>query len=311
MEGRYTAIPLSRLLPEKAHASVPSTNETSTTVGKADYLLTMGNPMVLSSCYLKRITYTWAVLYLSIFIPNPLSSLLPLRSDLTMRSNSLLVTAAAAVVPVLASYLPVPSLSVPACPAKSSVKYDRSVPDKDAFPPTQVDLCYDDSAIQLTFTANDEVNFFYNASQTTNDGIWAYEVMEAFIYQGTNDPTTYLEFEVSPNNVTFNAFIYNPTKVRAAGTLMDTAFWGAPIVDGLTAETFLDREAKTWTSAVWVLLGFFNVDKGQARGTKWRMNFFRTITNATMFPDQLLGAWSPTNQSNFHMTPFFGHVLFV
>ncbi len=52
-----------------------------------------------------------------------------------------------------------------------------------------------------------------------------YEVMEAFIYHGTNDPQTYLEFEINPNNVTFQAFIHNPSKVRAAGAAFDTAFW--------------------------------------------------------------------------------------
>lgn len=43
---------------------------------------------------------------------------------------------------------------------------------------------------------------YYNESYTTNDPIWRFEVMEAFIALGTNDPQTYLEFEIAPNNVT-------------------------------------------------------------------------------------------------------------
>ncbi|KAI0131548.1 hypothetical protein F4814DRAFT_406450 [Daldinia grandis] len=206
----------------------------------------------------------------------------------------------------------VPSLEAPACSVgKGTVQYDRSMPDKASFPKTQIDICYDDTSIHATFTAFEETNYYFNESQTTNDAIWAYEVMEGFIYHGINDPQTYLEFEVSPNNVTFQAWIYNRSKVRAAGAPMDTSFLTQPLVDGLTAETTLDKEAQTWVSAANIPLGLFNVDDGQAKGTSWRMNFFRTVVSPDTFPDQLLGAWSPTNESNFHMTPFFGHVKFI
>ncbi|KAI1098037.1 hypothetical protein F4804DRAFT_141116 [Jackrogersella minutella] len=210
------------------------------------------------------------------------------------------------------SAISVPSLEAPACSiGKGSVQYDKSVPDLAAFPKTQVDVCYDDTSIHITFTALEETNFYYNESLTTNDPIWAYEVMEAFVYRGTNDPQTYLEFEVSPNNVTFQAWIFNKSKVRAASAPLDTSFLTQPLTDGITAETTLDKDAQTWVSATTIPLGLFNVDDGQAAGTEWRMNFFRTVVSPDTFPDQLLGAWNPTNESNFHMTPFFGHISFV
>ena len=222
--------------------------------------------------------------------------------------NSILVAAVAGAVSVLATN---PSLSVPACPDKGTIKYDKSVPNRTQFPLTQVDVCYDQASIHLTFTAYNETNFFYNSSFMTNDPIYEYEVMEAFIYHGTKDPQTYLEFEVSPNNVTFQAFIYNPSKVRAPGTVFDGFFITDPVLNGLTANTTLYRPKKKWVSSARIPLGLFNVDNGTAKGTKWRMNFFRTVVAPATFPDQLLGAWSPTNESNFHMTPFFGNVLFV
>ncbi|KAI1419326.1 hypothetical protein F5Y12DRAFT_266750 [Xylaria sp. FL1777] len=218
--------------------------------------------------------------------------------------------------PVFGSQCPssqVPSLDVPSCDkGTGSVQYDKSVPNGESkFPLTQVDLCYTDSDIKITFTAFEEVNYFYNASQTTNDPIYEYEVMEAFIYHGTNDPKTYLEFEVSPNNITWQAFIYNPSKVRASGTPFDNGQFTTPIVDGLVTSTALDRDAGTWVSNASIPLGLFSVDDGEAKGTKWRMNFFRTVVAPDTFPDQGLGAWNPTNMSNFHMTPFFGNVFFV
>ncbi|KAI1403323.1 hypothetical protein F4819DRAFT_451628 [Hypoxylon fuscum] len=206
----------------------------------------------------------------------------------------------------------VPSLEASACSVgKGSVQYSKSVPDLNDFPKTQVDVCYDDTSIHITFTAFEETNYYFNENQTTNDPIWEYEVMEGFIYHGTNDPQTYLEFEVNPNNVTFQAWIYNPSKVRASGAPMDTSYLTQPLVDGLTAETTLDKAAQTWVSSATIPLGLFNVDNGQAAGTSWRMNFFRTVVSPDTYPDQLLGAWNPTNESNFHMTPFFGNVNFV
>ncbi|XXG97859.1 hypothetical protein Hte_004173 [Hypoxylon texense] len=206
----------------------------------------------------------------------------------------------------------VPSLDAPACSVgKGTVQYNKSVPNQTDFPLTQVDVCYDDTSIHLTFTAFDETNYYFNESQTTNDPIWQYEVMEGFIYHGTNDPKTYLEFEVSPNNVTFQAWIYNPSKVRAASAPLDTSYLTTPLVDGMTAETTLCKEQKTWTSSAIIPLGLFNVDIGEAKGTAWRMNFFRTVVSPESYPDQFLGAWNPTNESNFHMTPFFGNVNFV
>lgn len=65
-----------------------------------------------------------------------------------------------------------PSLRVPSCPGKVTAKYDKSVPDRKKFPLTTVDLCYTPSELRLTFTAFEEQNFYFNATQSTNDPIW-------------------------------------------------------------------------------------------------------------------------------------------
>ncbi|KAH7324468.1 hypothetical protein B0I35DRAFT_162418 [Stachybotrys elegans] len=212
---------------------------------------------------------------------------------------------------VLASSLKVPKLQAPACPHKGTISYSRSVPDLDPFPLTQVDLCYTDTSIEITFTAYNETNFFFDPAQGTNDDIWAYEVMEAFIYRGTDDPQMYFEYEVNPNNVTYQAFIYNPSKTREPDAPFDHMFVSDPTADGFTATTELDREAETWTSHASIPLGFFNVDVGKARGTNWRFNFFRTVTSPETYPNQELGGWSPPNEASFHETPYFGHVKFI
>ncbi|KPM42911.1 hypothetical protein AK830_g3600 [Neonectria ditissima] len=211
----------------------------------------------------------------------------------------------------LANAIRVPSVNVPACPRVGTIKYSKSVPDQTDFPPTQVDICYTRTSIALTFTAYNETSFYFDPDQGTNDDIWAYEVMEAFIYKGTEDPQTYLEFEVNPNNVTYQAFVYNPSKVRAEGAPFDHFFVSDPAADGFSATTTLDKRARRWRSNVKIPLGLFNVDKGAAKGTKWRMNFFRTTTSPSTYPDQGLGAWSSPNKASFHITPYFGRVHFV
>ncbi|KAJ7151640.1 hypothetical protein C8R46DRAFT_1122661 [Mycena filopes] len=210
---------------------------------------------------------------------------------------------AALAVPALAQ-IAVPSLNVPACPAKGTVTYDKSGP-------RQSRVCYTNASISITFTAYNETNFFVNPNYTTNDPIYEYTAMETFIARGTADPQTYLEFEIAPNNVTFQAMIYNPSKVRAAGAPFDTFYVATPLVDGLTAVTHVDKPKGLWTSSALIPLGFFNVDNGQAKGTTWRMNFFRIITAPSTFPDQFYGAWNQPDEANFHMSPYFGHITFV
>ena len=133
--------------------------------------------------------------------------------------------------------------------------------------------------------------------------------MEAFLYHGENDPSTYLEFEINPNNVTYQAFVYNPSKVRAEGAPFDHAFLSTPKADGVKASTEVDKKRGFWGSEVVIPLALFNVDK--PKGSHWRMNFLRTVTSPKMYPDQELGAWSPPNEANFHITSKFGRVVFV
>ncbi|KAJ2642077.1 hypothetical protein GGF44_001833 [Coemansia sp. RSA 1694] len=200
-------------------------------------------------------------------------------------------------------------LKVPKCPSTSSAKFTTQIPSGTACPQTKVALCYTDTSLDLVFTAHGETDFYFNSTQTTNGDIWKYEVMEAFIYKGADDPQTYFEYEVSPNNVTFNAFIYNPSRVRKANAAFDHAYIAEPFKDGFAVNTVLDRANKRWTSHSTIPLALFNGEN--PRGTTWRMNFFRTITSPSKYPDQKLCGWKNTGQANFHITPAFGTVKFV
>ncbi|EEQ30894.1 hypothetical protein McanMca71_003455 [Microsporum canis] len=222
-----------------------------------------------------------------------------------MRFNTILAVATA--VNCAAAYDPV--FQVPRCPLRFSLDFDKTVPDQKPFPRTTVRLCYDTKTINLKFEAKDEKYFYFDPEQKINDDIWKYEVMEAFISSGHADPSTYLEFEVSPNNITYQAFVYNPSKNRADGAPFDHAFITNPIADGITSQTSLAQPQGKWTSEVRIPLALFNVDS--ARGSRWRMNFFRTVTSKEMYPDQILGAWNSPDKASFHITSFFRKLVFV
>jgi hypothetical protein len=228
-----------------------------------------------------------------------------------MRSNTILTAAGLAGL-ASASSPSLPSFEVPACPDKGTVTYDTRVPDQTHdFALTQVDLCYSDTHLSFTFTAYNETNFHFDPSHGTNDNIWEYEVMEAFIYRGTDDPQFYFEYEVNPNNATFQAFIFNPSEDRSEGAPFDHLFVSHPVEDGFSAKTTLDKKKETWVSESEIPLAFFNVKDGQAKGTDWRMQFLRTITSPDTFPDQELGAWNPPPVASFHISKYFGKVKFI
>ncbi|KAJ2852267.1 hypothetical protein IWW36_000410 [Coemansia brasiliensis] len=201
------------------------------------------------------------------------------------------------------------TIQVPACPDTSSVSFTTSVPNGDPCPKTQVDICYTDKSLKLLFTASNETNFYYNPSHQTNDNIWAYEAMEAFISKGLEDPQTYLEYEVSPNNQTFNAFIYNPSRESLPGQPMDHAYISSPFSDGFQVNTQIDKPSSQWKTESTIPLALFNGE--HPKSSVWRMNFFRTITGPDIFPKQKLCAWRNPGKANFHITPVFGVLSFV
>lgn len=205
-----------------------------------------------------------------------------------------------------------PHLAIPSCPALAIASFNTTVPTPGSFPPTAISVCWTPSHLALNFTAANETNFYYNASQHTNGALYEYEVMEMFLWPGTAAPETYFEYEVSPNpaGVTYQAFVYNPSRVRAKGTPFAHFFVDQPESLGFTVDTIINKAARKWHSRINIPLGLFN-PPADPRGSRWRINFFRTITNPSMFPNQVLGSWSPVNESNFHMTPFLGYATFV
>lgn len=188
------------------------------------------------------------------------------------------------------------------------------------FPKATVNVCYTTSTLDLHFVANEEYTYYMNDEYTHhNDPIYEYTVMEAFVAVGPHNPTSYLEFEVNPHNVTWTAYIQNP---NGGANPIAAAMIDDLDVYGITASTFINETAKMWTSTVSLPFRMFNIDD-PIRHIEWRMNFFRTYfadvgnsssSGATNPPQQqLFGAWSPNpvQPASFHQTPYFGRVTLL
>ncbi|PHH71066.1 hypothetical protein CDD82_6763 [Ophiocordyceps australis] len=205
-----------------------------------------------------------------------------------------------------------PRVWVPACPLSETISFANSVP-RNAYsvPTTEVTLCYGLNHLHVNMTARNEHHFYYNRKHKTNDRLWEYEVLEIFMSRGWTDPATYLEFQVSPANVTYQAMVVNPSRRREPGAAFDHWLAGSPQQDGFLAVTNLDRDAHIWQSSVSIPLVLFNTEGRAAKGTAWRINFFRTIVGPRTFPNQQLAAWSPPDEPNFHITRFLGKAIFI
>ncbi|KAI9345223.1 hypothetical protein BDR26DRAFT_835218 [Obelidium mucronatum] len=191
----------------------------------------------------------------------------------------------------------------------ATVQIAQTLGDRSLFvAPSTVSICYTDNAIKLNFLNTKEPYYAVNPAYGHNDNIWEQTVAEAFIVNVPSfdvDPTTYLEFEVSPTNQTYSAFIYNPSKVRTPGTPFDHFFIAArtaaaPVSTESPAATTTNKAQKTWTSDVSLPLALFNVNR--PAGTVWRANFFRTTFDGK---DQTYGAWNAPNVISFPPSSMF------
>ena len=164
---------------------------------------------------------------------------------------------------------------------------------------SEVKACWDRDAIYFRFSCVDD---HIVASMTEHDDpIYNEDVVEVFLSE-TGSLTEYKEFEVSPANVRFDAFIRNPSK-KGIGIEVRTE-WHA---EGWETRVYGSAEEGRLVY-VW-RIPFGNFGGTPPAGAEWRMNCYR-IDRGKDGRDQYL-AWSPTGEVNFHNSDSFGILRFV
>jgi hypothetical protein len=162
---------------------------------------------------------------------------------------------------------------------------------------TRVRLCWNERALYARFDCDDRDIW---GEHTRRDApLYDEEAVELFLSPGSDTPTRYYEFEVSPNGVLLDALIDNPTARRI--DLRANLDWDCT---GLRWWAWRDDTAQCWGAVLavpWAAL----LPNGGAP-TAWRANCYRIERprdGAVEF-----SCWSPTltRPADFHKPARFG-----
>jgi hypothetical protein len=158
---------------------------------------------------------------------------------------------------------------------------------------TQVRLCYSSTHLYVRFDCDDDD--IWGTYTKRDDPIYDEEVVEVFIAAGTETPTRYFEFEVSPYGVVFDCIITNPSVHSHEPYDVDET-WNA---EGL--EWFADNnpETQSWWAILiipWEAVGGYH--------ETWRANFYRIERSRKSGTE--FSCWSRTLSKSFHVPSRFG-----
>jgi hypothetical protein len=156
---------------------------------------------------------------------------------------------------------------------------------------TTVRLCWDGEALHVRFDCEDRDA--WGTFQRRDAPLWQEEVVEVFLAPGEEDPVDYMEIEVSPLGVLFDARIHNPTGLRADMTA--DLSWDCP---GIRWQVGRGAERQDW----WAELSI----PWESPSRIWRANFYRVERPRDGVPE--FTCWSPTlaNPADFHKPARFG-----
>ncbi len=173
---------------------------------------------------------------------------------------------------------------------------------------TLAKMCWDSDNLYVSFRCSSKD---IRASVTNHDGnIFLEDAVEIFI-DPDGDLKTYIELDVSPINVTFDAK-FDPAAGASLGAQLAPqwtcqGFRTATTVDG-TVNVRTDTD-QCWTAEM--AIPFKSISAGTpAVNDTWRANLYRAVIRPR--PTELQ-AWSPTYASSqaFHVTKRFGKIVFV
>ena len=166
-------------------------------------------------------------------------------------------------------------------------------------------VCYDETNLYIAFNCYD-LDIF--SSYTERDQhLWKEEAVEVFI-DVDEEPNTYVEIEVSPQNVLFDSYIVDPVNIDVVETVkFDLAgIETAVAVNGTVNK--LDDQDTSWSAEI--RIPFIDLKDDfkfkDVQKYEWKINFYRIDRDAD---GSVNYAWSPTFGS-FHKPSVFGTLVF-
>ncbi|GAB6928365.1 hypothetical protein JCM10914A_23480 [Paenibacillus sp. JCM 10914] len=162
---------------------------------------------------------------------------------------------------------------------------------------TEVRACWSSEWVYVLFTCRDA--HVVSNFQHRDDPLYEQDVVELFIDE-VKAGTEYIELEVSPHNVVFDARIWNDghRSITASDVSWD--------MEGL--ETAVKHDADGgWTCEIRIPTHHFLALP--CSGRSWNVNFYRIDEDPQ--GSREFQAWSPTGEVNYHIPSRFGKLVFV
>lgn len=158
---------------------------------------------------------------------------------------------------------------------------------------TKVKVGWDSEAFYVRFECRDD----YAVSKYVHhdDPLYEQDVVEVFIDE-TGNGSRYMELELSPNNVVFDAMVDND----------GTSYKGNIEWDCVGMETRVRSSEAYRTYDLKIPLVHFQIKPGKS--TEWRINFYRIDEDRN--GKRHFQAWSPTMKEDFHVPHRFGTLVF-
>ncbi|MFC4101866.1 carbohydrate-binding family 9-like protein [Paenibacillus xanthanilyticus] len=163
--------------------------------------------------------------------------------------------------------------------------------------PTRVSACWDREFLHIRFVCQDP--YMISVYTDRDDPLYEQDVIEIFIDE-LGMGTEYMEIEVSPNNVIFDALIQNDG--RGAIVQADLA-WN---IEGMETEVAVSADS-TRVYDIRIPMNAFR--RPIEAGDCWRTNFYRIDEQPN--GEREYQAWSPTGAVNFHLSQAFGWMEFI
>lgn len=163
-----------------------------------------------------------------------------------------------------------------------------SAPTKEA---TKVKACWNEKWIAIHFQCND--SYYRSDYKNHDDPLYNQDVIEIFIDEHASGHR-YIELEISPNNVVFDAIIEND----GSGKIMSTNLeWNA---DGLISKVVKSENMIDY----YVAIPVHNFETEMFHGKQLKVNFYRIDEDED--GKREYQAWRPTGAIQYHLPQYFG-----
>jgi len=159
---------------------------------------------------------------------------------------------------------------------------------------TTAKACWTDEALYIRFECEDD--YVVATLNRRDDPLYREDVVEVFIDEERTGHH-YIELEVSPINVIFDALVDN----NLAGSIQVNQEWNA---EGLSTEVMHKNGSIVYD----IIMPFTLFRKPPKSGTSWHWNVYRIDTDPE--GGRHYWAWSPTGEVNFHKPLRFGIINF-